>query len=122
MKTVRIALMACVAAMFMVSLAAQAEQAKAVSKSAASAKTVQVAKQLTVIGTVKCYKDAKGVVTGASIAPESGMHYKVAASDLKKVEAFDGQKVSVSGMDKDGALSIEKIEAIKAVEKAAPAK
>jgi len=123
MKTVRIALMACVAAMFMASLAAQAEQAKAVSKSAAaSAKTVQVAKQLTVIGTVKCYKDAKGVVTGASIAPESGMHYKVAASDLKKVEAFDGQKVSVSGMDKDGALSIEKIEAIKAVEKAAPAK
>jgi hypothetical protein len=118
MKTVRIALIACVASMFMASLAAQAAEAKAGSTASAPVKTVQVAKPVTITGTVKCYKNAQGVLTGASIVPESGTHLKVATPDLQKVAAFDGQKVSVIGVDKNGALSVEKIEAVKAVEAA----
>ena len=120
MKTSRIALSVGLAVLLVSACASMAaDQAKEPAKAAAPVKSMQVAKQVSITGTVKCYKDEKGVLTGGSVIADSGRHYKVATADLQKISAFDGQKVSVSGMDKDGALSIDKIEAVK---EAAPAK
>jgi hypothetical protein len=120
MKTVRIALMACVAAMFMASLAAQAEQAKS-GAAASSTKEMKApvkamkveAKPVTITGVVKCEKDAKGVLTSVTIAGT-----KVAAKDEQKVAAFDGKKVVAIGTEMYGRLAVEKIEAAKEVEAA----
>ena len=110
------AVLACAAALCVgISAAMAAEQAKSPVPAAAPVKAApqMTAKPVSLSGMVKCEKDAQGVLKGVTIAGT-----KVVAKDEQKAAAFDGQKVTVTGTELNGKLSIEKIEAVKAVEAA----
>lgn len=119
------ALITCISALFVAAWAAQAEQPKVGGIAAAPAKEVKappaevkapVAVPVTVTGTVKCEKDAQGVLKGVTITAADGKVTKIARKDEEKVAAFDGQKVAATGTEAYGHLAVTKIDAVKSVE------
>lgn len=112
MKTARIVMAACMIAVFMGSLAVQAQQTKEITKPAPVAQELKAPVNTTITGTVKCEKDAAGVLKSVSI-DDNGTIIKVAAKDEKKVAAFDGQMVKATGIVRDGTMLVVKVEAAK---------
>ena len=96
----------------MVAVAQAQKPADSAPLTTAPVKEMSAAQNVTITGTVKCEKDAKGELKSVTV-DENGTLLKVAAKDEAKVAAFDGQKVSVTGVVKGKTLSVVTIEAAK---------